>query len=457
LSVALIGEQTGDTSMVIRDGSEVIAEIRNLRLQNVRFRPGGRRLIGEEVPLPLFWEQYANHQDPERNAGSNGALQIVETGADHLTVVCTGTTCSGSAESSFQVTIVGTGGNRLYEIGILATLRIPEGREWLVTPNPDHGEIEFCNLWPDGVFSADRHGPLRYDACYVDRRGPVVKIPHHHLESADKHNIAIQCGDRMIWLLEDENLCLTCRSTDSVTAGMCAYMWDVHLAYKVCGDGRERMLAAGTTYSASYVLSAIGRHEGELLAGTAGEISTPEPYHTPIIIDGVHTFAETFVSAGQNPADVWPWETEVFAGDPGTVRFVVDRTSGLDDHSSVRIDSPSMARAAWKATALGPAFRQEDFREGERYKLCAYVRTALKSGAATIAIRLHCRGAHGLFDPSQYDLFRSTARVTGTTGWTYLELVTLPVIPVADRVHILLELDGAGSCWFDNVHLTRES
>jgi hypothetical protein len=457
LSVALIGEQTGNASMVIRDGSEVIAEIRDLRLQNVRFRPGGRCLIGEVVPLPLFWEQYANHQDPERNAGSNGALQIVEAGADHLKVACTGTTRSGSAESTFEVTFAGSGGDRLYEIGILAALRIPEGREWLVTPNPDHGEVEFCNLWPEGVFSAGRHGPLHYDACYVDRRGLVVKIPHHHLESADKHNIVMRDGDRMIWLLEDENLCLTLRSTENVTAGLCAYMWDVHLAYKVCGEGRDRMLGAGTTYSASYALSAIGRQEGGLLAGTAGEISTPEPYQTPIIVDGVQTFVETLASARQNPADVWPWETEVLAGDPGTVRFMVDRTSGWDDHSSVRIDSPSTARAAWKATALGPAFRQEDFREGERYKLSAYVRTALKSGAATIAIRLHRRGAHGLFDPALYDLFRCSVRVTGTTAWTYLELVTSPVIPVADRVHILLELDGAGSCWFDNVHLTRGS
>ena len=455
--MALTGDQTDNASLVIRDGSEVIAQIRDLRLQNVRFRPGGRLLIGEEVPLPLFWEQYANNEDPERNAGSNGTLQIQEASEDCLKIACKGMTRSGSAESAFHVVFAHIDEKRLYEIAIMATLHIPEGRGWLVTPNPSHGEIEFCNLWPEGAFSADRRKPLRYNACYLDRRDRVMKIPHHHLESADKHNIAMQGGDRMIWLLEEENLCLTLRSSDSVTAGICAYMWDAHLAYKVCGDGRDRVLSAGSTYTASYRLSAIDRHEGERIAERAKEISTPEPSLTPIIVDGVHTFAETFATARQDPADVWPWETEVLTGDPATVRFMVDRTCGWDDRASIRIDSPASAKAAWKATALGPAFRQTDFKEGGQYRLSAYLRTALTSGSATIAIRLHRRGAHGLYDPAQYDLYRCTTRMTGNTAWTHLEVTTPPVIPAADRVHILLEMDGAGTCWFDNVHLTRDS
>ncbi len=455
--MALTGDQTDDASLVIRDGSEVIAQIRDLQLQNVRFRPGGRPLIGEEVPLPLFWEQYANHQDPERNTGSNGTLQIQEATEDRLEIVCKGMTRSGSAESAFHVVFAHTAGKRLYEIAIQATLHIPEGREWLVTPNPNHGEVEFCNLWPEGVFSADRGRPLRYNACYLDRGDRVMKIPHHHLESADKHNIAMRGGDRMIWLLEEENLCLTLRSTDGVTAGICAYMWDAHLAYKVCGDGLDRVLSGGSIYTASYRLSTIDRDEGARLAGRAKEIPAPEPDLTPIIVDGVHTFAETCATTRQDPADVWPWETEVLAGDPASVRFVADRTCGWDDHASIRIDSPASAKAMWKATAIGPAFRQMDFTEGEHVRLSAYVRTALTSGSATVAIRLHRSGTHGLYDTAQYELYRCTARVTGTTAWTHLEVASPPVIPAADRVHILLEMDGAGSCWFDNVHLTRHA
>jgi len=455
--VALNVHQTGSASLVILDGGEAIAEIRDLRLQNVRFRPGGRLLIGEEVPLPLFWEQYANHQDPERNAGNNGTLHILETTEDHVQVICTGTTGSGSAESAFQVAFAHTDENRRYEISIQASLRIPEGREWTVTPNPSHGEIEFCNLWPEGVFSAERGTPLRYHACYVDRGGRVTKIPHHHLESADKHNIAMRGGDRMVWLLEEENLCLTLLSTEPVTAGICAYMWDAHLAYRVCSDSRERALASGTMYNACYRLSAVDAHEGARLAGMAKETPTPERGHTPIIVEGEHTFAETIATAHQDLADVWPWETEVIMGDPGTVRFVVDRTYGWDDRSSIRIDSPGPAKASWKATALGPAFRQTDFKEGERYRLGAYVRTALTSGRATIAIRLHRRGMQGLYDPAHYELFRCPAQLTGRTAWSYLEVTTPPAIPAADRVHLLMEMDGAGSCWFDNVHFTRDA
>ena len=75
--MSLSAKQTGPADLSVLDGADQIAEIRGLKLISARFRPGGRSLLGENGPLFLFWMQYANHQDPERNTGAGGQVEIV--------------------------------------------------------------------------------------------------------------------------------------------------------------------------------------------------------------------------------------------------------------------------------------------------------------------------------------------------------------------------------------------
>lgn len=455
--MALTAERTSETSLIICDGPETIAEIRDLRLCNVRFRPGGRILIGEEVPLPLFWQQYADHEDPERNAGSNGRLEIVETTGGGLTVVCRGSTVSESVESVIDAVFDCDRLEGRYTIDIRATLRIMEGHTWRVTRNPHHGEVEFCNIWPEGAFSAERRKALRYDGCYIDRGDQVIRVPHHHLESSDKHNIVLHAGDRLLWLLEEENLCVTLLSDECVKAGICAYMWDAHLGYSICGKEDVHVDQAGSVYEASFRLSMVDREEGAGIAESARTLQVPELRDTPVIVEGVHTFAETSATAPGDPADIWPWETEVISGDPAASQFLVDRTLGWDDGNSLCVKTTTPAQALWKATALGPAFRQPEFQTGDWFSLGAFVKADLQSGSATIAIRLHRSGFEGLYDPACYEVFACTTPLTATSGWTYLEVVTPPIRPAADRIHLLLKLEGVGLVWFDNVHFERKT
>lgn len=445
----LSAEQTSADSLTAFDDGAPVFAIRQLRLQNARFHPGGTLLIGSEVPLPLYWQQYANHEDPDRNAGSHGALRVLPGRPERLTIECLGTSASGEALSRYVLSLERRGNPARYLYDIRAELRIAAQTSWLVTPNPHHGELEFCNFWPEGAFSADQSLPNRYRGCYVLHAETVTFIPHHHLESADKHNILLGEGDRITWLLEDENPVIEILPGDPVTAGVCAYMWDLHLAIKSCHDGRARRLPEGTTHRAHALLSAIGRSEGMLIAGRARIAETAETSQVPIIVDGIHSFAETLATTRRDPADVWPWETE--ADSPGA-RFLVDRATGYDDQVSLCITSSAPVRGAWKATALGPAFRQKPFRDGERLSASGLVKTSLTGGAAAIALRVHREGEEGLFDPAGYELTRSPL-CTGTGGWTRVEVVTPPLSPPPDRVHILLELNGSGRCWFDNVQL----
>jgi hypothetical protein len=448
--MALRTEHAGPQSLTVLDDGAGVCEILGLLLQNGRFRPGGRFLIGTEVPLPLYWEQYAGHEHPDRNAGSHGALRVVHQGEENVTIECLGTTASGEATSRHLLSIERTQNPVRYLYDIQAFLSIPKQKTWLVTPNPHHGELEFCNFWPDGAFFADLRKANRYRGCYVLHGEQVTMIPHHHLESADKHNLPLETGDRLTWLLEDENPVIEILPGDPITAGICAYMWDAHLAVKACHDGSARALTEGTSARAHIRLSSMDRTEGQRLVDRARVAVAPETYQVPVIVDGVHTFAETLASS-RDPADVWPWETEGEGGLSG-VHFLVDRATGYDDEVSLCIDAIRPVHAAWKATALGPAFRQRPFRDGERYTASGFVRTHLTEGTAAIALRLHRQGQPGLFDPSTYEVYRSPL-LSGNREWTCVEAVTPALSPAPDRVHILLEVNGAGQCWFDNVQL----
>jgi hypothetical protein len=105
------------------------------------------------------------------------------------------------------------------------------------------------------------------------------------------------------------------------------------------------------------------------------------------------------------------------------------------------------------ATTIGPAFGEAEFRDHARFCLEAMVRTRALSGCASIAIRLHRSGAPDLFSPSSYEVFRSDRHPSGDTEWVRLHVLTPPISPPPDRIHILLEHEGRGNSWFDNVLL----
>lgn len=148
--------------------------------------------------------QYANHQDPERNAGAGATVNIISQNPDEVLLRCSGTTVSGACMSTVDLSIRRAQDPIRYVYSVGAKLDLLSKEGWLVTPNPTQGEVEFANLWPDGTFSPRRNDPKRYQACYLVSPACVERIPHHHLGTSDKHNIVMHQNDRFLWLLEEE-------------------------------------------------------------------------------------------------------------------------------------------------------------------------------------------------------------------------------------------------------------
>jgi hypothetical protein len=459
--MAFTAERTGKASLLLRDGDEIVCAIRDLHLADARFRPGGRLLIGSTVPLPLYWEQYADHENPERNAGNHASLEIVRTTPDEIEIACSGATFSRAMSSLFRLIVARRGAPVRYDYTISAALRIADRATWRVTPNPSQGELEFCNLWPEGIFSPVAGVPLRYQGTYIQRGGKTYRIPHHHLETPEKENIPLLPGDRVAWLLEQENLLLTLLSGGAVTAAVCAYMWDLHLAYRVCHQGTAVDLPSSTGRAAEYRLSLLLPEEAAPLVEGRVEESDPTG-EIPLLTRGLSLYGELGPPGSIPPADLWPWEREISAGDPSSVRFSVER-SGAPPRGgpALCIDASPGVSAAWRGSALGPAYRQSPFPDGASYRLTARVR----SGGSTprLSIRLHRQGRPGLFDPRQYEVFRSDPDAvaagslpppgrSGAEEWTELTVETPPISPAPDRIHLLLENTGAGSCRFADIH-----
>jgi len=451
--VALATERHGLSGLTIRDDQETVAEFNGPDLLNLRFRPGGPLLFTSEVPIPLHWRQYANYQDPDRNAFQNPRLEEVRQDASgRILVRSVGTNASHTIESRTAVEVLRLNAPVRYELSVRTELRVMEGARWHVTPNPHHGELEFCTLYPAGAFEPGLADTKRYQACYLVQPEACWEMPHHHLESADKHNIRIRKGDRFLWLLEDDNPCFELLSTEDAVAGVCAYMWDGHFAYRACGHDEPVNLPGGARFEAHYRLSSVRREEGLGMVASARARPAPGLEEIPLYVSGMNSFRKTGNEAAEMPEQSWPWEFE--HDGPGDIaRGQIDRSVGVDDQQSLRISAHGSTRARWIATTIGPAYGEKPFRDHSRFALVAMVRSRALSGSASIALRLHRSGALALFDPSSYEVYRCKGRISGDAEWTRLELKTPPIAPAPDRLHILLEQDGQGDSWFDNVLL----
>jgi hypothetical protein len=314
-------------------------------------------------------------------------------------------------------------------------------------------------LWPSGVFSPDGRGPKRFQACLASRGARIWRIEHHHLESPDKHRIALRTGDRFAWALEAINPVVTIGPGAPVEAGLCAYMWDAHFGLRICPDGRAVTLPPGTVLTAGYMLAASTREELAPDCKRAKLLSPGRAADTPVWTGGWHTFQKTFRSEDIDRNTAWPWATAVTAGATDAVEFARERGLGTTDRYSLRIHHRAKAVSAWMATTLGPAFGEPPFQRGGKLRLSALVRTCAVRGAVRgavrVALRVHRKGRGSVFDVAGYEVFPSAPLRGVDDGWIELSITTPALAPAPDRVHVLLEFNGCGKVWFDNVRFER--
>jgi hypothetical protein len=73
---------------------------------------------------------------------------------------------------------------------------------------------------------------------------------------------------------------------------------------------------------------------------------------------------------------------------------------------------------------------------------------AVTGRGSTLALQYHLPNS-----PQEYPVYHAK-RLTGTNGWTRLELEAGPPPENAGTLMIMLQQDGAGTTWFDDLEVT---
>jgi hypothetical protein len=435
-----------------------VCHIKNIYLMNARFKPGGDIIIGHEVPMPLFWWQYARHEDPERNAGIL-ISQKVSYETEKIIFNILSANLSRSIFSNYILDISYSEELKSYVYSFKAKLLVNEGCKWLVTPNNVHGEVEFCNFYPVGVFTKDPKGIKKYySSLYENADGKIINIPHFHLDLNIYSNLFFKSGGRFIYILEDENPVIQILGTPSernCLAGICSYMWDVHFGYKVCLKNADVLLNDNDTFESSFRLYSISRDLARDLLSIAEKPDLSEIEDIPVYQKGLNTFSYR-LSGDENTYNLWQWQKEVNIPPDTPVKLSLDKSLGYSDNNSLYINLKGEGTARWVYTSLGPEFGGDEFALNKKYvlKAIALPKNLGANSFIRLGFRIHYKDEGEVFNLLSYKYYYCEKIVQMSDmafDWQEIICKTPVISSLPDRVHLLLELEGKGECWFDDV------
>jgi len=211
-------------------------------------------------------------------------------------------------------------------------------------------------------------------------------------------------------------------------------MWDTHFGYRICDQSNDVTLVGRQEFQAKFKLYSVDKKAALAMIEDAQKPPVSEILDIPIYHDGLNTFSKSLLDFPERFDKIWQW---VFETD-GKAIGSLDRQQGCSDHCSLRIENYQSTKSAWLATSIGPAYGEAPIPDVARLKLSAMVKTEDVDGRANIAIRFFTQGMGNIFDISDYQVIESERYLFETQDWTKIEIITSPLSPAPERVHLLL-------------------
>jgi len=143
--------------------------------------------------------------------------------------------------------------------------------------------------------------------------------------------------------------------------------------------------------------------------------------------------------------DPFPWR---FTGDGAEW----DKTSGRTDNFSLKIERKEKGLTRWQTfQGDGEGYFAEPWRPCKGYKVSCYIKTDSISGrGSTLAVQYHIPNSD-----QQYPII-TARRLSGTNDWTKLEVEIGPPEqqpPEIGCLMVMLQQDGSGTTWFDDLEV----
>ncbi len=428
--------RTGPRDLSVRLGEAPVFILKNGYLARFRCTVDDDHWLGtRRHPVSLGWS-------PDRFPGVEVAEVTAEARADGFTI----TTCGSKPALPgvrFRTTVEGrvrqAGGPLQYTLRSVLTLDTPEAFHDRLTRK----KVEYLDIWFEGLFwpECDGHDRELYETLlFQTPGGPLRSAPKLHvfpsLRGATYETLVCKMPEGGLFGLVDHEepgyvIRINKLSAPGVV-GICWWTWDPHLFMDVPADANRMAY--------EIEIEQIPCSRGKALAARAVPIAfRKDPdYQLPVFVrDDVNTFRKLV-----DRSDEWTWERH-------SRHCFVDEHVGADDEQSVAIRRASAGRTAWYTRALG-----EDYFDHRRlhggHRITSVVRTRGVTGKARLGVLCYNGPETRLYEePDPVAVFSSA--VTGTNDWTRLEVAFDAT--GYKRFKIVLEQDGAGQSWFDNVRL----
>ena len=339
-----------------------------------------------------------------------------------------------------------TNGNYMYDFRCVLELRDPEffrerpvvfefSDPWYTgCPGP---AVEFPEMW------RKRYQNFAYEAA----DGNIYSIPMNHYTTSHKGNIRLRPGGLFAALYEPDGnpaFQFVGETAEQSNIAICWWGYDVHFNRRVmpdemdapittrfrvfqCPDDKIRELRDNS------IMPSLDREEMK------GRIEFPV-YERKSSFDGGLRIDE----AWNGPLDPFPW---TFTGEGA----VWDKSSGRNDKSSLKIERSGQGLTRWQTNqGDGQGYWMEPWTPCRGYTVRCWVRTERLTGnGAALAVQYHIPN-----EDQRYPVVTSR-KLTGTNGWTLVEVEIGAPPPEAGCLMIMLQQDGVGTSWFDDLEVNQ--
>ena len=297
--------------------------------------------------------------------------------------------------------------------------------------------IEFTGMWKK------RYRKLVYES----QDGTVQAIPLNHFTTSHKGNIRLKRDGLFVAVYESDGnpaFQFVGDTAEKSGIGVCWWGYDIHFSRHVTPDEYDspivtRFRIFDCPGKKAYELSknAVIRPLGSNEWGGREEYPIYErksAFNKGIRLDSVY----------DGPIDPFPWQ-RVGEGPEW------DKTFGRNDKFSMKLIHKEKKFSRWQTfQGDGQGYWAEPWNPCKGYRVSCWIKTNnVEGNGATLALQYHIPN-----EPQHYPI-NTDRKLTGTGNWTRLELEMGPPPPEAGCLMIMLQLDGSGTAWFDDLEVIQ--
>jgi len=408
-------------------------------LRHVRLSPDGPPLV---ECIQLYWVLVSGKLATDRVVSIN----VKGSGTDRLTVVFHTRDRNGVADSKRILTLAydPSTGRYVYDFEATLTLNSPEFF------NGGAKSLEFVDPWFTGCPGPAVEFPGMWDRRYTrfvyESKDGVISLPINHYTTSHKGGIALARDGMFVLAHEPDGnpaIQFVGDTADKSGISICWWGYDIHCGRTIAPEEMDRPVTVRfriTDCPAEKAERMV--REGKVPPMNPGGWKLAGEYP---VYERKSSFAKGLAldDVFEGKTDPFPWTVE---GDGASW----DRTAGRSDSASLKISRTGRGLTRWQTfQGDGEGYFAEPWSWCRGYRASCWVKTEAVTGCgSTLALQYHLPNS-----PQEFPVYNAK-RLTGTNGWTRLELEVGTPPENAGALMIMLQQDGAGTTWFDDLEVT---